>query len=81
MPQVMLNDARIMAIIGEFEARGMAEHVRMHRESQVRGLARAGDDLPDRGRGQRPLSFTHKHVGRLGLRPRQDPQRPNLWAV
>jgi len=41
-----------MSIAGTFEACGMPQHVRMHRASQVRSLARTGDELPDRGRGQ-----------------------------
>ncbi len=32
MPQIVLNSSGVLPVVGEFEAAGMAKHVRMHRE-------------------------------------------------
>lgn len=68
MPYVGLNDARIVSIIGEFEARGMPQHVRMHRQAEVRGLARAGDDLPGRFRYPEPVAIGEQEHCRIPMR-------------
>ena len=41
----MLQSAGVVAIIGEFEAAGMAQHVRMHGKSHVSDLAEALDEM------------------------------------
>jgi hypothetical protein len=38
VPEVVLKGARVLAIIGQFETAGMAEHVRMHAEWHLRSL-------------------------------------------
>src|SRR5215475_2955678 len=41
----MLQSAGVVAIIGEFEAAGMAQHVRMHGKRHVGDLAEALDEV------------------------------------
>jgi hypothetical protein len=43
--KVVLQGAGVVAIIGEFEAAGMAQHVRMHGKSHVSDLAEALDEM------------------------------------
>ena len=44
MPEVVLQGARVVAIIGELEPTGMAKHVRVDREWHLGGLAEALDE-------------------------------------
>jgi len=44
MPEVVLQGPRIMAIVGELKAAGMAKHVRVDREWHLGGLAEALDE-------------------------------------
>ena len=41
VPEVVLQGARVVAIIGELEPAGMAKHVRVDREWHLGGLAEA----------------------------------------
>jgi len=77
----VLNDPRVVALISQFETRGVPQHMRMHREAQVRGFARTGDDLSHSRVRQRSLAFTHKHIWHIRMRARQDTQCSNFWAV
>jgi hypothetical protein len=38
VPEVLLQGPRVLAVIGEFETAGMAEHVGVHAEWHLRGL-------------------------------------------
>ena len=44
MPEVVLQGARVVAIIGQLEPTGMAKHVRVDREWHLGGLAEALDE-------------------------------------
>ena len=44
VPEVVLQGARVVAIIGELEPAGMAKHVRVDREWHLGGLAEALDE-------------------------------------
>ena len=43
MPEVVLQGARVVAIVGELEATGVAKHVRVDREWHLGGLPEALD--------------------------------------
>src|SRR4029453_12254601 len=45
MPEVVLNRPGVVALVGELEAAGVAEHVRVDRKAEPRGSTRARDDL------------------------------------
>jgi hypothetical protein len=44
VPEVMLQGPRVVAIVGELEPAGMAQHVRVDREWHLGGLADALDE-------------------------------------
>src|SRR5215813_4980398 len=58
VPEVVLERARVVAVIGEFEPAGMAQHVRMHVEGHLRGLPEPGNHPAeaDRAHGRSPLA-------------------------
>ena len=47
VPKVVLQGPRVVAIIGQLEPAGMAEHVRVDREWHLGGLAEAPDEPMD----------------------------------
>jgi hypothetical protein len=57
VPEVVLEGARVLAVVGQLEAAGVPEHVRIHREADLRPDASAGDQLADGGRRQWPLAL------------------------
>jgi hypothetical protein len=65
--QVVLNRPGIVAVIGQFEAGGMAEHVWMDGEPQLCCIHAPRDDHPKLGVGQGTVALRHKHIGRVGV--------------
>jgi len=45
VPEIVLQRAGVVAIVGQFEAAGMSEHVRMDRKWHVGGLTEALDEV------------------------------------
>ena len=62
VPEVVLQGARVVAIIGELEPTGMAKHVRMDREWHLGGLPEALDEAMEADGADRPTAFGNKHV-------------------
>jgi len=60
--QIVLNEPGIRALIGQGEAAGMAEHVRMRGQGQPGQLPIMADSPPDRAAVERPAPFTDKEV-------------------
>ena len=58
MPEVMLDGSGILAIVGEFVARRMAQHVRVDGKLNAGVLAGPGHDFSDRIRCERRFAFT-----------------------
>src|SRR5262249_7449930 len=50
VPEVVLQGARVVAIVGELEPTGMAQHVWMHREWHLGGLTDALDEAVEANR-------------------------------
>jgi len=48
VPEVVLQGARVVAIVGELVPTGMAKHVRVDREWHLGGLAEALDEPVER---------------------------------
>ncbi len=60
--EISLDGARVVAIIGELEAAGVAQHVRMSEEREFRGDARPGHHPLISGDGQRRAAFRNEDV-------------------
>src|SRR5437899_10349726 len=69
--QPLLQGAGVHAVVGELEAAGVPEHVRVDGEGEVGRLADPGDELLERGRRERPLALADEHVGGPGRRLHQ----------
>ena len=55
VPEIGLQRTGIDAVIGELEAAGVPQHVRMHRETEIGGNPKPRDHLAKpRGRERRP---------------------------
>src|SRR5262245_27991334 len=77
MPEVVLQGARVVPVVGEFEPAGMAEHVRMHAEWHFGGLPEPGDHSAKPNRAHRRSPLTHEDVAAwrlLALKPAQGPK-------
>ena len=57
MPEIVLDGAAIMSVIGELEAGGMPEHVGMDRHAQLGLVAGASEQLTDGGVIGAPLQL------------------------
>ena len=68
VPQVVLNRSGIVAVIGQLKARGVAEHVGVHREPQLCCRAGACHNLPKRRVRERAFALCHKDIGRVRIR-------------
>ena len=55
MPEVVLQGARVVAIIGQLEPTGMAKHVRVDREWHLGSLPEALDEAMEAERTRKPL--------------------------
>ena len=62
MSEIILNEPRVIALVGERKAAGVAEHVRMGQEGQGGGLAVCLQSQIDRGRVQRLPLLADKEV-------------------
>jgi hypothetical protein len=70
-----------MPIIGELEAAGVPQHVRMHLELDPRSLASTGDQVRKARCAKGNAALGCEHERRLGLLlPLKAPQRPQLIA-
>ena len=56
-----------MAIIGELKTTGMAQHVWMHREWHLGGLADALDEAVEADGTDWPAALGNEHVGVCGV--------------
>src|SRR5262249_6432949 len=56
VPEVVLQGPRVVAIVGELEPAGMAEHVGMDREWHLGGLPEALDEAVEAGGAARPAA-------------------------
>ena len=61
MTEISLQSSRIMAGIGQGEAAGMPEHMRMCLEIEAGSIASALDHLGEAGSRERRTALTYKH--------------------
>ena len=64
MAEVVLNRPGVVSLVGELEATGVAQHVRVNGEAKLGLVASASDDLPDRGIGNGSSALGRQDVGR-----------------
>lgn len=79
MPQVMLDRAGIVAVVGDFEARGMAEPVGMDGNAHLGGIPGAGNDRADRGIGHGAVPLGHEHIRCARVLAGEVAQGADLW--
>ena len=80
-PPVGLHRPGIVAVMGQLTARGVAAHVRMHRESQLGGRAGAGHNLAKRRVRERACALRHKDRGRVRILPYHLAERAECDAI
>lgn len=64
VPKPLLDRARVVSVMGELEAAGVAEHVRVDGEGELGRLADPGELLAEAGRGHRPVPLGGEEVRR-----------------
>ena len=78
VPQVMLDGPGILAVVGQLEAGGMSQHMRVDRHAQPGRLAGAGDQLTEGGLGHRCLALGDEDVRCLQVVAEQLAQGPDF---
>jgi hypothetical protein len=63
--QIRLQRAGIVALVGQGEAAGVPEHVRMRLEFEFGGMTGALDHAGETGRGERGAALASEDEGRL----------------
>src|SRR5262249_47367466 len=61
VPEIVLQGARVVAIVGELEPTGVAKHVWMHWEWHLGGLADALDEAVEAGGTDWPAALGNEH--------------------
>src|SRR5262245_55210500 len=65
--EVMLQGARVVAIVGELEPTGMAKHVRVDGEWHLGGLPDTLDEAVEANRTDWPAALGNEDVGVFGM--------------
>ena len=63
VPEVVLQGTRVVAIVGQLEPAGMAEHVRVDREWHLGSLTEALDKPVETDGTDWPPALGNEHVG------------------
>jgi hypothetical protein len=79
--EVVLQRARVLPIVGEFEAAGVPQHVRVHRETKRGCIADPRQRLAEACRCHRRVSPGLEQVAPFWLLPPQPPERAQLLAA
>src|SRR5262249_38377147 len=74
MPQIMLDRPRVLPVVCQLVAGGVAQHVRMDRELDAGLAAGSTDDLAHRIGAERRLALAHEYVGGVRVSPLQSAQ-------
>src|SRR5262249_32432369 len=77
-PEVMLQGSRVVAIIGELESTGMAQHVWVNRESHLGSLAEALDEAVETDGADWPGALRNENVGGLKVTASSLAESPDL---
>jgi hypothetical protein len=79
--QVVLDGAGILAVVRQFKAGGMPEHMGMDGHPQLSCLTSAGYQLSKGGGGHWGLPFGDEHIRGLWVIPPKVAQRPKFGAA
>src|SRR5262245_6942221 len=80
MPEIVLQGARVVAIVGKFEPTGMAEHVRMHAERHLGSLPQPRNHSAETDRAHGRSALTHEDVAAWSLLALKPAQRAKFAA-
>ena len=69
VPEVVLQGARVVAIVGELEPAGMAQHVGVDREWHLGGLTDTLDEAVEADGADWPAALGNEYVGVFGVIP------------
>ena len=78
VPEVVLQGARVVAIVGELEPTGVAKHVRVDREWHLGGLAEALNEPVETDGTDWPAALGNEFVGVFGIITAELAQRAYL---
>src|SRR5262245_41227564 len=78
--EVVLERAGVDAVIGELEAAGVSEHVRMNGEGKFGQFPSPADHFEEPGSGHRPAAFGVEDEATLEVLPPQLAQGPDFLA-
>jgi len=67
MPEVVPQSPSVVAVVGELEPTGMAQHVWVDREWHLGSLADALDEAVEANRTNGPAALGNKYVGIFGV--------------
>ena len=62
MAEVVLQGPRVVAVVGQLEPTGMAQHVRVDREWHLGGLPQSLDKPMEADGADRPTAFGNEYV-------------------
>ena len=63
MPEVVLQGARVVSVVGELEAAGVSQHVRMDGKRQLGGLAEPCHEMMEAHGADWAATLANEHVG------------------
>src|SRR5262249_5750501 len=78
VPEVVLEGARVVAVIRELEPAGMAKHVRVDRKWHLGGLAEPLDEAVGPNRAKPPAALGNEYRGVSGVPASLPTERPHL---
>ena len=67
VPQVVLDGASVLTVVGELEPGRMPQHVRMDRHAQLGRVAGTSEQFTEGGRGHRRATLRDKNVGAVSI--------------
>jgi hypothetical protein len=80
VPEVVLQRAAVVAIVGQFEPASMAQHVGMDWKRHLGGLAEPSHEVVEAHWADRPAALAHEDVRFRGVLPPQLAQGSDLIA-
>ena len=81
VPEIMLQGAGVVAIVGELEAAGMAKHVRMHGKGHLGGLAEPCHEVMEADWAHRPAALANEDMSLARVFAPQSAQSADLIAT
>jgi hypothetical protein len=78
VPEIGLDAASVVAVVGELEPACVPQHVGMNGKGEFRGHARPGHHALISGCGKRCATFRHEDVGRRWRFAQELAQRPTF---